>query len=355
LISLIDSSVQSTLDFLFPRDEGRHAEAIHEWWYFNSHLETNTGRQYGLHVSFLPSRIYFILVDKSRKHLVKRVIRDTILKTSNAYLQLENATNSWRRASDRSFHYSMYLHQDEIKISLELISRKPPLFVNGSGLIKFGLLGFSRYYVLTNMKVSGTLQLNNALFEVNGIGWMDRQWGNWDYGGIGGWNWFSLQLSNNAEILVGQCFHPITGRPMITLFNMMDHKGRTKIYSKFRVECLSTWRSPRTNTVYGTGWKISLPQDTNLIISPVIEDQELFPRFWEGCCEVKGMLHGERVNGVGYNEQNYIYHGNQLFRMISLSTAPLHFIRQLLFGRRDFKIRKFKPLIFRKLRTRQVS
>jgi len=56
----------------------------------------------------------------------------------------------------------------------------------------FGRKIDSRYYALTNLKVSGTLEINENEFDVKGIGWMDRQWGNWDYSGIGGWNWFSL-------------------------------------------------------------------------------------------------------------------------------------------------------------------
>jgi len=293
--------------------------------------------------------MYFVLVDKSGKHVVKRIIKYATLKASTSSLNLEYGNNWWRQVSDRPFHYAMYLHQDGVSLSLELLSLKPPLFVNHSGYIRWGLLGSSRYYTLTNMKVSGTLQLNENQFEVRGIGWMDRQWGSWNYGGIGGWNWFSIQLSNNVEILAAECLHPITGRPMSRLFNMMDNEGRTKVYNKSRVECLDTWKSPRTGSVYGVGWKVSLPRDTNLLVTPVFNDQEISSGFWEGCCEVRGILQGQRVTGVGYAEQSYQNPAGHLVRFTSLGKASLHYTKRLLFGSVDFKVWKLISRIFRKL------
>jgi predicted secreted hydrolase len=249
----------------------------------------------------------------------------------------------------------MYLHENDLSLSLELLSRKPPLFANRSGHIRFGLLGSSKYYSLTNMKVSGTLQLDENLFEVRGIGWMDRQWGNWDYTGIGGWNWFSIQLSNNVEILAGQFFHPITRNPISRIFNLIDDEGRTKVYDRLRIKCLSTWRSPRTDSVYGTGWKVSLPQDTNLLVSPVFDDQEIYSGFWEGCCEVKGKLQGQSVEGVGYAEQSYLSPNRLLLRSISLGAAPFHYIAQLILRRVDFGVLKLPyELIDRLFRRKKV-
>jgi len=335
-----DQPIQDAPDFLFPKDGGRHVDALHEWWYLNSHFETNIGRQYGLFVSFsLPHRMYFSLVDKSGKHVVKRFVKRTTVKASTSCLNLETDNNWWRKIAGTPFRYVIYLHQDSLSLRLELLSRKTPLFVNRSGHIKFGLLGSSRYYALTNIKILGTLQLDENRFEVKGIGWMDRQWGNWDYGGIGSWNWFSIQLSNNIEILAGQCFHPITGSPIMTLCNMIDNEGRTKIYDKLRIKYLKTWRSPRTGLVYEAGWKVSLQQDTNLLVSPVIVDQEIHRGFWEGCCEVRGILQGQPVTGVGYAEQSYHNHAGHLVRLLyilSVGMPPFRRIGQLILRRVDF-------------------
>jgi len=351
LILLKGQVTHNRPNFLFPKDEGRHVDALYEWWYFNAHLETNTGRQYGLFVTFhsLSSHkaMRVVLVDKSRKLVVKRFITKTPVKASTSCLDLQTGNNWWRQVSERPFRYTMHVREDDLSLSLELLSRKPPLFANRSGNhsgnIKFGLLGYSRYYSLTNIKVSGTLQLGENRFEVRGVGWIDRQWGNWDFRGIGGWDWFSIQLSNNVEILAGQIFHPVTGGPMGTALNLIDDEGGTKVYDGLRIKRLGTWRSPRTGLVYATGWEVSLPPDTNLFVSSVLDDQEIYRGFWEGCCEVKGRLNEQPVNGVGYVEQAFFSHPSQLVRLISLGTGAIHHVEQLVLRRGDFKVWKLQP------------
>jgi predicted secreted hydrolase len=348
---------QNAPNFLFPRDEGRHVDALHEWWYLNSHLETKTGRRYGLFVAFFSPNIMMLeLVDKSGKHVVKRIVENVALKTSTSCLSLEFGGGWWRQVSGRPFNYAIYLLQDDLSLSLKLVSRKPPLFVNHSGRIKEGLLGYSRYYALTNMKVSGMLQLKKKRFEVAGIGWVDKQWGSWDFGGMAGWNWFSIQLSNNVEILVAQCYHPITDGPTMGLFNVINSDGETNVLDKFRVECLKTWKSPWTDAIYGVGWTISTPGKTELLITPILKDQEMYGGLWEGCCEVKGILRGQSIEGVGYAEQFYFGRNNLLLKLISLGTAPFHYIAQLILGRADFGVWKLQyELIDRLFRRKKLK
>jgi len=351
---LKDKPTQNTSDFLFPRDGGRHVNALHEWWYLNSHVKTNTGRHYGLFVAFFnPGLMTVVLSDKSGKHVIERVVRDIPLKVSTSSLNLESGKNWWRQISEEPFHYVLCLCEDNARLRLDLLSRKPPLFVNHSGRIKEGLLGYSRYYSLTNMKVSGLLQLNGEHFEVEGIGWIDRQWGSWDFSGMAGWNWFAIQLSNNVEVLAAQCYHPITGAPTMKLFNMINSEGETSVFSEFGVECLKTWKSPSTGTVYGAGWAISMPGKTELLITPVFDDQEIFKGLWEGCCEVKGILQGQHVEGVGYAEQSYFGPDHLLLRAISLGTAPFHYIAQLIFRRVDFGVWKLQYRLIDRLFRRK--
>jgi len=315
-------------------------DALHEWWYFNSHLKTKTGRRYGLFIAVFPHLMFVALADKSEKRVVKRQIIKAPVKASTTCLNLEVGNNWWRQVSGRPFNYAICLNEDYTGLRLELAPRKHPVYVNQNGYIREGLLGYSRYYALTNMRVSGTLRLNEKRFDVRGIGWIDRQWGSWDFGGIGGWNWFSLQLSNNVEILVAQCFHPLTGNLSMKLLNIIDGEGRTKVYDKFTVECLKEWRSQRTGSVYGTRWTISMPLNTSIVVSPVFDEQEIYRGLWEGCCEVSGQLQGQRVNGVGYAEQSSFGYASDLFRLISLGTAPIHYIGQIILKRADFKVSK---------------
>ena len=46
-----------------PDHEWSHPEALHEWWYINSHLESASGKRFGLVVSFFNDYLLFVLVD----------------------------------------------------------------------------------------------------------------------------------------------------------------------------------------------------------------------------------------------------------------------------------------------------
>jgi predicted secreted hydrolase len=55
-----------------------------------------------------------------------------------------------------------------------------------------------------------------------------------------------------------------------------------------------TWKSPHSGCVYPRQWLLRI-KDQDLLLAPVIEDQELwssFPRYWEGTAEVSGSATG---------------------------------------------------------------
>src|SRR5947207_3668385 len=81
------------------------------------------------------------------------------------------------------------------------VSNPPPLH-NGHGLLPFSNLGFSYYYSRTRMALSGSLIDHNQPLRVSGEAWMDHQWGNFLTVGGGGWDWFSIQLDNNTEMML---------------------------------------------------------------------------------------------------------------------------------------------------------
>src|SRR5260370_1195349 len=85
-------------------------------------------------------------------------------------------------------------------LRVDLRGLKPPTLHNGNGLITYGLGGFSYYYSRARMSLSGIVVDHNQPLQVSGEAWMDHQWGNFLSLGGGGWDWFSIQLSNNTEI-----------------------------------------------------------------------------------------------------------------------------------------------------------
>jgi hypothetical protein len=108
--------------FVFPKDEGRHTDALYEWWYFNSHLQTETGKQYGLFVAFIvPSTMFVVLADKSSKQVIKQVVRgEDIVKCSLNSLNLECSNNLWQQDLSKNSHYHLSISKENLKINLEM-------------------------------------------------------------------------------------------------------------------------------------------------------------------------------------------------------------------------------------------
>jgi predicted secreted hydrolase len=52
------------------------------------------------------------------------------------------------------------------------------------------------------MALFGLLIDHHHPLRVRGVVWMDHQWGNFLTLGGGGWDWFSIQLDNDTEMML---------------------------------------------------------------------------------------------------------------------------------------------------------
>ena len=71
------------------------------------------------------------------------------------------------------------------------------------------------------------------------------------------------------------------------------------------IEELATWRSPESDTLYPSRWRLSAPSlGIDLTIEPVLAGQELRHTFvyWEGAVEVEGRGPEGNLVGRGYVE-----------------------------------------------------
>jgi predicted secreted hydrolase len=61
-----------------------------------------------------------------------------------------------------------------------------------------------------------------------------------------------------------------------------------------RAEALGAWHSPHTGALYPSGWRLTLHDQKQLIVRPLVLDQELyFPgvgglAYWEGAVSIEG-------------------------------------------------------------------
>ena len=212
-------------DFSFPRDHGTHDEYKTEWWYYTGHLETDAGKRYGFELTFF--RVGVVppgsrsedalgsaqsLARALRDHRRRRE-RLPLLREAQSLLAVHrrrgggNARRLQRRlarddaAPTAPGASSAYGGKDAI--DLVLTSRKAPAIHGENGIsVKAEGPGYaSHYYSMTRLEVRG--RVNGA--NCHGAAWMDHEFGSSALReSQQGWDWFSVQLDNDAELMLYQ-------------------------------------------------------------------------------------------------------------------------------------------------------
>jgi hypothetical protein len=152
---------------------------------------------------------------------------------------------------------------------------------------------------------------------------MDRQWGAWSPKLR--WDWFSISLDNGMRVLAYKLFEQGADQPLREYVSVMDaaggtyHFNRSEDYYTLVFDYDGYWRSPQTGKLYSSGWGLSVPGlGLSIEMEPLSPDQEtLFPAderlasermpFWEGTCNVTGLLKGKAVTGLAFVETTYDY------------------------------------------------
>ena len=165
----------------------------------------------------------------------------------------------------------------------------------------------SHYYSYTRLKTSGALVLNGVEKEVEGISWMDHEFGSKPLlPAQTGWDWFSIQLDNRTELMLYQIRNK-DGSPPFSFGTLIDEKGRAETLASedFIIKPIGRWLSPGGST-YPMGWEVTLPRHKmTLFLTPSFQNQELTVfggqmRYWEGSVSVSEK--GSPLSGVGYVE-----------------------------------------------------
>jgi predicted secreted hydrolase len=126
-----------------------------------------------------------------------------------------------------------------------------------------------------------------------------------------GWDWFSIQLDNQTEImlyLMRRKDGTIDSHASGTLVRADGATKHLKL-NDYRVEVLERWKSAKSGADYPMKWKVTVPSEQiELAISPAFEDQELITNrstrvtYWEGAVQVAGSVRNKPIKGAGYVE-----------------------------------------------------
>ncbi len=318
-----------------PEDSAPHGELV-EWWYWTGHLEPTdadageAGRSWGFELAIFQQDLavfggsghgYMCHAALTEKHLgehhhVSRLALQpdeltheapVILDLFPCYAKLDGQGGDHVMGSIRP--KSGPEKDDTWSFDIQTSPLKPVVLHGGDGVIAMGAAGGdSYYYSYTRTAASGRVETPEGDFEVRGQGWMDHQWGDFDINAFKGWDWWSVQLDDDWELMLFE-FRDWEGVVVSRAGSIVDPRGRVTELSgleAFTITALREWESPHTDGVYPLDWDIAIPgEGWSLAIRVDIDDQEMpniVQDYWEGPVTVTGKRREAPVTGVGYVE-----------------------------------------------------
>lgn len=344
----------------FPEDHGPHVDYRTEWWYVTGNLRAADGRPLGFQLTFFRNRItppgaeddrsqpsspwrahqiylaHAALSDISRGHFLhaERVGRGAMNLAGAS--QEGDFTRVFLRdwaVEIRPGELRLQAEAPQFAFTLDLAPLKPPVLHGDSGLSRKGERPgrASCYASFTRLAAKGTATVHGALLPVTGTAWMDHEFSSSPLEpGVVGWDWFSLQLSNQTELMLYLLRHEDGSVAPASSGTFVDAAGRSLHLPKESIEVMVTrrWQSPRSKGKYPAQWRVRIPLlELDLTVTPRLEDQELTTpestrvTYWEGSVTAHGRMAapprsnaadgegkgggseaGVEVDGVGYVE-----------------------------------------------------
>jgi len=334
-------SVTGPCELKFPEDHGSHQGYRTEWWYYTGNLQSAAGNRYGFQLTFFRRQIVPLESEKkwptpasawrtSQIYLAHAALSDLDGKRhfyaqdmgrgvlgiagefgSNGVVRI--FLKKWSTQIGTKVHHLKVI-SDPFSFDLNLTPVKPLVFHGEEGYSRKGSTPerASCYYSLTRLETKGQVTLAGKTFDVNGLAWMDHEFSTAPLeSGLVGWDWFSLQLSDNTEIMIYLLRQKDGKLNPASSGTYIRPDGKTRHLSGHDIEVTvtDTWNSPNSRSVYPARWRLKIPLlylDVN--IAPNLADQEMRTSestgvtYWEGSVSIRGSKGESQINGQGYVE-----------------------------------------------------
>lgn len=325
------SRADGSLSFQFPDDYGPHSNFQTEWWYYTGNLESEDGRQFGYQLTFFRRALiseeavseresewasnqifmaHFAITDiqENQFYTFERFSREGLSLAGAQSMPYQVWLEDWRVEQTSSSEFALTARKEGIEIDLKLRDMKGPILHGDEGYSQKGPGTGSYYYSQSRLASEGSIKIDGQSFQVTGLSWKDHEFSTSALSpGQVGWDWFSLQLSDQRELMLFQIRRSDGSIDPYSSATIILENGHTISLSseQFSMEARETWKSPHSEARYPIDWVINIPsQQIELRIQAVIEDQELNHSFvyWEGAVWVEGSIQGLSVSGMGYIE-----------------------------------------------------
>jgi predicted secreted hydrolase len=333
--------------FVFPRDHGPHPEFRQEWWYLTGNLEAAAGERFGFELTFFRYALapppaapadagtgaqgkrppatsawrtreiylaHFAITDVAaqRFRYAQKLERGALGLAGAEAAPLRVWIDDWTlgaAGAGTPGDWKLAAAQDGYALELELHPLTPPVLNGAAGLSqKSDAPGSaSYYYSIPRIAVQGRLVRRGTPVAVQGLAWLDREWGS---GGLGpaeaGWDWFALQLDDGTALMFYALRDRDGRRDPYSAGTWVEASGATRALTsqEVAVEVTDHWLSADA-VRYPSAWRLRVAAlALDVSVRPLLADQELRtrPRYFEGAVEVSGARAGRPLRGRGYVE-----------------------------------------------------
>ena len=210
----------------FPRDHFSHPDYQTEWWYYTGNLRAKDGHRFGFELTFFregntrdASTSLWALHDFYMAHLA---LSDLSGHHYYATERLNRAgpgiagisstdqtvwNGNWQSVIAPDAHHLRGIGPN-FSFDLRASPQKKPVIHGENGASQKSATDASHYVSFTRMATTGTLQLNGTAYTVEGDTWMDHEFfTNASMGTEVGWDWLSIQLDDNTELMLYRLRH----------------------------------------------------------------------------------------------------------------------------------------------------
>ena len=329
-------------EFEFPDDHGPHNEFMTEWWYFTGNLSTASGERFGYQLTFFRRAINPQSLQQARKtnltaehlYLAHFAITDVSANRFSSFERFSRGSaglagaeqgmlnvwlENWQVEQVGIGTYQLHAKQDQYELNLTLEESKPAALQGRQGLSPKGPIpgNASYYYSLSRLVSSGTLSTPERIWNVEGLSWMDHEFSTSALApNQVGWDWFSMQLDDNSEIMLFQIRRDDGTIDPFSSGNIVPANGSSAYLTEpeFQIEVLDHIESIESGATYPAKWRVEIPsRDISIVIEPLIAAQELNVSFvyWEGAVRISGTRGDQSISGYGYVELTGYAHSMQ--------------------------------------------
>lgn len=319
----------------FPRDYFNHEDYQTEWWYTTGNLTASDGRRYGFELTFFRygvnrdpektqawdihdlylAHLALSDLDGGKFYHAERTRRPGPGLAGVSQSQKRIWNGNWELRWTGENEIQLQATDARFSLSLTLSPEKPPVIHGENGVSQKATAAgrASHYLSLTRLSTWGRLALNGKTISVRGSSWMDHEFfTNQLEANQIGWNWLSIQLDDNTEVMLYQFRRNDGSRDPFSAGTYVDAEGKATHLSAADFQLTptgETWISPITSAKYPVAWTTEVPElGLRLSVTTRLESQEvsssdaLTPNYWEGAIAIEGTRDGKSMKGVGYLE-----------------------------------------------------